>query len=919
MPLSLRSSVLALALLASGAAAQASYEAVSNAITTTPGETMGFAWGDMDGDGDRDLLAVNGNGTSTSDLFRNDGGDAFSEITIGPIPIDAGNATAACWSDIDGDADLDLFVVRRSGQFDRLYVNQGGQQGGAEGAFLPDATSVVVTTAADSRGCVTGDLDGDDDEDLFVATSLGQNDLLYLNQGGAQGGTQGVFAKVTSGPVVSDAAPTYRGVLADMDGDGDLDLFAANGSGVPSNLYRNAGNATFTKVTGQHPATLGSESRTARFGDLDGDGDADLVVGNLLADNFLYLNQGGAQGGVQGDFAQVTTGVAANDNSATLDLDLGDYDGDGVLDLFVANCCNSDNLLYRGDGAGAQFTPVSEGPFVGGGGYSNACGFVDYDGDLDLDLYVANSLSAQGNLDFLYRRQKPAAFEKLTEGPLATDVNRPFDLAFGDADADGDVDLFVPNSNGDDDAFFVNQGGGQGGTEGQFAEETGTPPTSGGGDSWAAAFGDLDGDGDLDLVVANRNAENEAFYRNGGGAQGGVPGVFTALTLVPVTTSGGNSRDAGWADWDGDGDLDLHVVNSDGEAAFQFRNNGGLQGGTQGTFTALAGNLTQDAGNCYDAAWSDADVDGDLDVFVANRAGNDFLHINQGGLQGGFEGVFASANAGPVVTSGGDSFAGAWGDMDADGDQDLFVANGSGTNFLFRNLGGTGPDFEALTGGPVVTDPAASRRAAWRDVDGDNLPELFVPNVLGADDYLYANLGLGDFEHLRGPVESDGGNSRVGAFADLDGDLDPDLVVGRHGEPLATFLNAEPGPPPPPWTDLGQGKAGSLGIPLLTGTGSLLPSSPVVLELTQAKAGAHALVALGFSTLNAPVKGGVVVPSLDLLVSGLSTDAAGELLLAATWPPGMPSGFSFYLQEFVTDSAATYGLAFSNALQGTTP
>jgi hypothetical protein len=343
MPRSLSALVLALALLAPGAAAQATYEAVTNAITTTPGETLGFAWGDMDGDGDLDLLAVNGVTDVTSDLFRNDGGDAFTEVAAAPVTTDAANASTASWTDVDGDADLDLFVARRSGQFDRLYVNQGGQQGGVEGTFASDATSVVANTAADSRGCTAGDLDGDGDDDLFVAAGNGQNDLLYLNQGGAQGGVQGAFAKVTSGPVVSDAAATYRGVLADTDGDGDLDLFTANGSNVKSNLYRNDGGASFTKLSGQHPTLLASESRSARFGDLDGDGDADLVVGNLLADNFLYLNQGGAQGGVQGAFAQVTTGAAANDNSATLDVDLGDYDGDGVLDLFVANCCNSDN------------------------------------------------------------------------------------------------------------------------------------------------------------------------------------------------------------------------------------------------------------------------------------------------------------------------------------------------------------------------------------------------------------------------------------------------------------------------------------------------------------------------------------------------------------------------------------------------
>ncbi len=910
-----------LGLLAS-ASAQVEFHAVSNAITTAPGESVGHAWADLDGDGDLDLLVARGNGAAFNAAFRNDGGDAFSAWPAANLGSDAGNSTAACAADIDGDGDVDLFVAQRGTDDDLLHVNQGGLQGGTQGAFQTDAASVVANDGADSRACVFFDRDGDGDADLFVATASGEDDALYVNQGGAQAGVPGAFAAVASDPLVSDGDPTYGAAVADVDGDGDLDVFAANGNGEPSNLYLNSG-ASFVRVIGQHPVLLGSDSRAAAFGDLDGDGDADLVVGNLLADNYLYLNAGGAQGGTQGDFAQVTTGLAANDGSATLDVDLGDFDGDDDLDLFVANCCGFDNLLYANDGAGAQFTAVTYGPFVGAGGYSNGASFSDYDGDRDLDLFVANGTAAGGNLDFLYRNEPTAPFVKLAAGPLANDVNKPFALAFGDADADGDLDLFVPNSNGVDEAFFVNQGGAQGGTEGEFVEESGTLiPAGTAGDSWGAEFGDMDGDGDLDVVVANRLGENELLLRNQGGAQGGTVGTFAALVLAPVTTSGGSSRDATWADWDGDGDLDLLVVNSDNEANFVFRNNGGAQFGTEGTFTALGGTLAADLGDKYDGAWGDLDADGDLDLYVANRAGDDFLYLNDGGLQGGSEGAFTKQLSGPVVTSGGVTFGGAWADLDADGDLDLFAANGGGTNMLFRNLGGaqggTMGTFESLAGGPVATDAALSRRAAWGDFDGDDLPDLFVPNVLGADDYLYRNLGDGQFAHAGGAVEGDGGNSRAGAFADLDGDLDLDLVVARHGEPLATFLNEGP-QQPTPWVDLGQGKAGFAGVPLLEPAGSLVAGSPLAFEIGQARPSSPVTLVLGLATIYAPFKGGVLVPAPDAVLSGFVTDAAGELLLAGTWPAGVPAAFTFYVQAFVTDAAAVKGLAHTNAVSGTTP
>ena len=121
------------------------------------------------------------------------------------------------------------------------------------------------------------------------------------------------------------------------------------------------------------------------------------------------------------------------------------------------------------------------------------------------------------------------------------------------------------------------------------------------------------------------------------------------------------------------------------------------------------------------------------------------------------------------------------------------------------------------------------------------------------------------------------------------------------------------------WSDLGHALAGSNGLPSLTGQGSLVGGSLVKLQLDAARPKSPVAIVIGLTTLYAPFKGGVMVPDADLLVSGLLTTPVGSLSLAATWPAGLPSGFSFYTQIWIVDPAAIKGLAASNAISGTTP
>ncbi|GEM_PF-583662 len=121
------------------------------------------------------------------------------------------------------------------------------------------------------------------------------------------------------------------------------------------------------------------------------------------------------------------------------------------------------------------------------------------------------------------------------------------------------------------------------------------------------------------------------------------------------------------------------------------------------------------------------------------------------------------------------------------------------------------------------------------------------------------------------------------------------------------------------WTDLGNGLAGTHGVPGLVGLGDLSGGLLYGASLTGALENASVGLVVGFTQLNAPFKGGVMVPDVDLLVTGLLTNGAGALLLTGIAPLGLPPGIDFFLQEWIFDPVGPFGFAASNGLQGTTP
>lgn len=817
-------------------------------------------------------------------LFINTGSNHFSEEAGARGTLDVGVTHSILSADFDNDGDLDAFFSNMpsdDGQPEgrnALYRNKGN-------GFFEDITDWggIVNENNGTRGAVAFDMDKDGDLDIYAA-NWGEENEMYLNDG------NGRFTRVdrgANGPMEDKAVYGQQGVSAvDVDNDGDLDLYVCrrqeSNIPVPNWLFINDGTGHFTEEAEARHVDYGGRSNGATFADVDNDGDLDLFVSNyhlpLTSQKPLlgvFFNNG------DGTFTNKTEQY--NIPAAAYNTAFPDIDNDGDFDMIIAHNnskhTNDTPVLYLNDGHG-QFTIKANSGIEVPAQDSRGVGYGDIDGDGDLDLYFAckygpnfllrNDLQTEnhyieifctgpkgdyggygskviiyesghlGDKDFMLGYQEvqsnhgylcqdqPAVHFGLgahtscdiriirTDGSTLEYQNVPADQLFkptisvdpaspvhfrditlvsgakgysaqgyaqgvslSDLDLNGLPDIIVSNATRDTqtrEMLYLNQGGNE------FVEAAESRGVSDPGLTDAVVSADFDNDGDFDLFHANipdagsSSTGRNAMYRNDGS------GNFSDISQWSgVAGQQNGSRGAIALDIENDGDLDLYVVNwgqpnemylNDGTGKMTLVDrgaNGQAEGGDFGRQGVTA---------------ADFDNDGDVDIYVCRRKDGatpapNWLFVNDG------TGHFTEEAAARGVAYDGRSHGAVFGDVDNDGDLDLFVMNyqESGQTELpllgvfFNNGDGTFSDRSAATNIRV-----SGYGLVLGDVDNDaDLDMQLIRNnekEPGAVPQILFNDGAGNFaEKWNTGFEVAADNARGAAHADIDNDGDLDFYI----------------------------------------------------------------------------------------------------------------------------------------------
>lgn len=553
---------------------------------------------DLDGDGHEDKAWV---AERRVHLALGDGSGALHEVTalVGTdalsLPAEARRLHAV---DIEGDGDLDLLII--AGRIFAL-LNNGGTS-----PAMPSAATSEASPPDDGTSDATGAL-GNNPANPAENTAASGEPRPWFSDATAEAGLSWTHKE---GDEQWDIRPTMGpgAAFADVDGDGDSDLFVVGGADQDSSLFLNDGSGQFTDATqawglsGIRRAGMG-----ALFADWDNDGDPDLYL-TCRGANVLWRHDGDR-------FSDVTGASGTGDSRWGAGAACADIDRDGDLDLFVTNYLDFDlsaippeadepsrrredpiamlpyvfagqgNVLYRNDGA-LHFTDVTAAAgLLNPDGKSLGAAFLDHDADGWPDLYVANDTTP----NTFFRNLGDGTFEELSLFVGLDDPRGGMGLALCDIDADGDEDIALTNWQLEPNALYRNNHiHGETGRKFMPAFEDIAVPArlaqaAVGVVGWGCVFADFDGDGDDDLFVANGYTSpdyettmtcvgqlDQLFENVGGTGPYQSHRELPRWQLLAAETAGAHfaralaSRSTAAADVDGDGDIDLVVTSNNG-------------------------------------------------------------------------------------------------------------------------------------------------------------------------------------------------------------------------------------------------------------------------------------------------------------------------------------------------------------------
>jgi hypothetical protein len=363
------------------------------------------------------------------------------------------------------------------------------------------------------------------------------------------------FAQVT----FTDVAPSMgvddvgngQGVSSiDFNNDGFIDIFLVN-NGQPCRLFQNDSGVGFTDVASTLGVNNNGNGRGNAIGDFNNDGLTDIVIGNYSQSCILYRNDSTA-------FTNVTTSAGMNLTSWGGSINWFDYNSDSRLDCYIGNdgIPSHANYLFENNDL-STFTEVAASVGLTDDHSTLSTATADYDNDGDLDLFIGNQSGSPTGI--LYRNDGGTFTDVSTTSSLET-YSYTWGADWGDFDNDGDLDLYLANSNAANQCF-VNNG------DGTFTESAATLGIADPTQSFSCGWADFDNDGDLDLYVANGSSGVDKLYRNDGAS-------FTDVAALVGTNDMRHSNSTTWVDFNNDGFLDLYLSNNGSENRLYMSNAG---------------------------------------------------------------------------------------------------------------------------------------------------------------------------------------------------------------------------------------------------------------------------------------------------------------------------------------------------------
>ena len=735
------------------------------------------AVGDFNGDGKPDFVTANFNGNSVTVLLGN-GSGGFTAAAGSPFAVGT-NPQSLAVADFNGDGKPDIVTANFSGNSVTVLLGNGSG-GFTAAAGSPFAVGISPVFVA------TGDFNGDGKLDIVTANSA-DNSISVLLGNGAGG-----FTAAAGSPFAVGRNPQSVAV-GDFNGDGKLDIVTANSADNSISVLLGNGSGGFAAAPNS-PFAVGASPQSVALRDFIGDGKLDIVTANM-GNNSVTVLLGNGSGG----FAAAPNSpfaVGASPQSVAL----GDFNGDGNLDIVAANSGDNTATLLLGDGTGG-FTASAGSPFTVGANPQSVA-VADFNGDGKPDMVTANF---NGNSATVLLNSLPAITLNFSglhfyagagqAAPSAIPVNVTSSAAGSTYTASSNESWLVPTptSNATGGVTTVNlsataaslTAGMYTGTvryaapnyfdaatvvtfsvanpAGNLQAATDSPFQVGATPAYLAV-GDFNGDGKTDLVTANTG--NSVTLLLGDGASG-----FTAASGSPFA-AGANPQSVAPGDFNGDGNLDLVTANFGDNTVTILLGNG------LGGFTPAAGSPFAVGTNPQSVTVADFNDDGKLDIVTANNGGNN-LTVLLGDGTGGFEPAPGSPfSAGLFPQSV------AVGDFNGDGKLDLVEANAGNTTVKVL-LGNGAGGFTADGAFPVGSLPHS---VAVADLNGDGKPDIVTANYGSNNVTVLLGNGSGGFTAAVGSPFAVGTNPQSVAVLDINGDGKPDIVTANSSSNNITVL-----------------------------------------------------------------------------------------------------------------------------------